>query len=60
MIQSELKFGQHINDKCLKFRKLIGGMKHCTMLQKEAKLVAYTSLCRPIFEYADVVWDPLA
>ena len=27
---------------------------------KEAKLLAYTSLCRPILEYADVVWDPLA
>ena len=24
---------------------------------KEAKLLAYTSLCRPILEYADVVWD---
>ena len=27
---------------------------------KEAKLLAYTSLCRPILEYADVVWDPSA
>jgi len=25
---------------------------------KEAKLLAYTSLCRPILDYADVVWDP--
>ena len=30
------------------------------MLQKEAKLLAYVSLCRPIPEYAYVVWDPLA
>ena len=27
---------------------------------KEAKLLAYTSLCRPIREYADVVWNPSA
>jgi len=25
---------------------------------KDAKLLAYTSLCRPILDYADVVWDP--
>ena len=24
---------------------------------QEAKLLAYASLCRPIVEYADVVWD---
>ena len=27
---------------------------------KEAKLLAYTSLCRPMLEYADAVWDPSA
>ena len=26
--------------------------------RKEARLLAYTSLCRPVLEYADVVWDP--
>ena len=25
---------------------------------KDARLLAYTSLCRPILEYADTVWDP--
>ena len=28
--------------------------------QKEAKLLAYTTLCRPILEYTDAVWDPSA
>ena len=47
--------------KCLKSRKLLGGIKHLmSNAPKEAKLLAYTSLCRPILEYADVVWDPSA
>jgi len=25
---------------------------------KDAELLAYASLCRPILDYADVVWDP--
>ena len=25
----------------------------------EGKTLAYTNLCRPILEYADVVWDPV-
>ena len=27
---------------------------------KEAKLLAYSSLCGPILEYADAVWNPSA
>jgi len=27
---------------------------------KDAKLLAYTSLCRHILDYADAVWDPAA
>ena len=54
IIQSELKFDQHINDKCLKSRKLLRGIKHLM----SAKLLAHQYLCKPILEY--VVWDPLA
>jgi len=27
---------------------------------KDAKLLAYTSLCRPLLDYADLVWNPAA
>jgi len=27
---------------------------------KDTKLLVYTSLCRPIFDYSDAVWDPAA
>ena len=61
IIQSDLKFDQHINDKCFKSRKLLGGIKHLMYdALKEARLLIYTSLCRPILEYAYVVWDPSA
>ena len=61
IIQSDLKFDQHIRDKCLKSRKLLGGIKHLMYdAPKETKLLAYTSQCRPILEYADAVWDPSA
>ena len=37
----------------------LGGIKHLMHnAPQEAKLLAYTSLCRPILEYADVVGDP--
>jgi hypothetical protein len=58
-IQSDLKFDQHIQKKCGKSRKILGGIKHLMYsAPKEAKLLAYTSLCRPILEFADTVWDP--
>ncbi|XP_067932804.1 uncharacterized protein [Watersipora subatra] len=57
IIQSDLKFDQHIKSKCSKSRKILGGIKHLMYsTPKEAKLLAYTSLCRPILEYADAVW----
>ncbi len=61
IIQSDLKFNTHITEKCSKANKILGGIKYLTYgAPMEAKLLAYTSLCRPILEYADVVWDPHA
>jgi len=61
IIQSDLRFDQHINNKCTKFWKILGGIKHLMYdAPKDAKLLAYTSLCRPILNYAGVVWDPAA
>jgi len=58
-IQSGLKFDQHIINKCIKSREILGGIKHLMYdAPKDAKLLAYTSLRRPILDYADVVWDP--
>ena len=50
IIQSDLKFDQHIIDKCLKSWKLLGGIKHLIYdAPKRAKLLAYTSLCKPMW-----------
>ena len=58
-IQSDLKFDKHIAEKTQKARKILGAIKHTLFdAPKDARLLAYTSLCRPILEYADTVWDP--
>ena len=60
ILQQDLCFDSHIDSKITNARKLLGAIKFmlhdATM---EGKTLAYTSLCRPILEYADVVWDPL-
>jgi hypothetical protein len=59
IIQSDLKFSAHITEKCSKANKILGGIKHIMYgAPREAKMLAYSSLCRPILEYADAVWDP--
>jgi len=40
-------------------RKILDEIKHLLQIAQEAKLLVYTSLCRPLLEYADVVWDPV-
>ena len=54
-IQSDLTFDPHIAAKSIESNKILDGIKH---LMHNAFQEAYTSLCRPILEYADVVWNP--
>ena len=57
-LQSDLTFRFHIAEKSIKSNKILGGIKHPMLhAPQEANLLAYTSLCRPLLEYADVVWD---
>ena len=56
---SNLKFEQHLHNKQEKASMVLGAIKHILHdAPKKAQLLAYTSLCRPILEYADTVWDP--
>ena len=58
-MQSNLKFDQHIALKKDKASKTLGAIKHILkQAPQEGRLLAYTSLCRPILEYGDTVWDP--
>ena len=42
-----------------KASKTLGAIKHILkQAPQEGRLLAYTSLCRPILEYADTVWNP--
>ena len=59
IMQSNLKFDQHISLKKDKASKTLGAIKHILkQALQEGRLLAYTSLCRHILEYADTVWDP--
>ena len=59
IIQSDLNFDSHIHDKIRKASKTLGSIKHTLHeAPQKAKLLAYISLCRPILDYADCVWDP--
>ena len=58
-IQSDLKFNNHILTKTKSAYKVLGSIKYTLHEAPEkAKLLAYTSLCRPILEYAATLWDP--
>ena len=52
-MHSDVKFDQHINSyyRYIKSRKLLGGIKHLMYdaLKEANKLLAYTSLCRPMY-----------
>ena len=57
-LQSNLTFNLHIAETSLRSKKILGRIKHpMHNALQDAKLLVYTSLCRPILEYADVVWD---
>ena len=59
VMQSSLKFDQHIAFKKDIASKTLGAIKYILKQSpQEGRLLAYTSLYRPILEYTDTVWDP--
>jgi hypothetical protein len=58
-MQSNLKFDKHIASKIKSASKVLVCIKYSLHeASDKGKLLAYTSLCRPILEYGDTVWDP--
>ena len=59
VMQSNLKFNRHIASKANSAKKVLGCIKYALNdAPQPVKLLAYSSLCRPILKYADVLWDP--
>ena len=60
-MQADLKFTSHITAKTRKANKVLGCIRHTLHdAPQQAKLLAYKTLCRPILEYSDTVWDPVS
>ena len=58
-LQQNLKFDKHISEKMDKASRILGAIEHTIRAAPEkCKLLAYTSFCRLIMEYADTLWDP--
>lgn len=59
ILQHNLNFDKHISLKTEKAGRILGAIKYTLQPAPEkSRLLAYTSLCRPVLEYADTVWDP--
>lgn len=59
IFSSNLSFGEHITGKIKKAMQTLGLLKRALWnMPRKTKLTAYKALCRPILEYAAVVWDP--
>ena len=55
IMQSNLKFDQHMTLK--KDKATLRAIKHILkQAPQEGRLLVYTSLCRPMLEYADTAW----
>jgi len=56
MVDNELKFGQHVDAVVLKANRQLGLIRSFTYLDEKTLVLLYTSLVRPLLEYANVTW----
>ena len=59
-ITPTLKWDEHIDQLCLRAKKLLGYVYHILYgnVQPTSLCDLFTTLIRPILEYASQVWDP--
>ena len=55
IMQSTIKFDQHMALKKDKASKTLGAINNILKQAPQGRLLAYTTLCRPILKYADSV-----
>ena len=58
ILDSELAFKQHIDDKINKYNKILGIMNRLSMaISRKSFLIIYISFVRPHLDYADITYD---
>ena len=58
ILDSKLKFNEHINNKINKCNKIIGIIKRFSLiLSRKSLLTIYKSFVRPNLDYADIIYD---
>ena len=58
IIDTKLKFNEHLEDKINKSNRIIGSVKHLSLiLPRTGLLTIYKAFVRPHLDYADILYD---
>ena len=58
ILDTKLKFNEHLEDKLNKWNRIIGSIKKLSLiLQRTGLLTIYKAFVRPLLDYVDIIYD---